>query len=118
MERANQDGRNDQGRKVGSGDIIPSKTDQDAIAGDLTQPQDVNILTYPEYEILAFLVRRKQQVTLRQVAANVNGYSERELKSFLVGLAMKDMIKTIEGKGDLKYVLALAGFVAWDDYKR
>lgn len=71
-----------------------------------------------EFEILEFLVRRKSQVTLKQVHSNVLGHKEAELKSWLITMAMKDLIKVIEGEGDIKYVLALKGFQEWDDFKR
>lgn len=74
------------------------------------------MIEHVEYEILNFLVRRKRQVSLRYIVANVPGYGERLIKSWLITLAMKDMIEVIAGEGDVKYVLATKGFMAWDDY--
>lgn len=118
MDHPTRNAGNDQSSNLESGDIGAIAPTQDAITGVFKTPNDVNVLEHAEFKILAFLVLRKRQVTLRQVHANMAGYSEKEVKSWLITLAMKDMIKVITGDGDVKYVLALAGFVAWDDYPR
>ena len=118
MEHINSDARDDQTSNVESGDVEPISPTQETITGVSSDTQVATIIEYSEWAILDFLIRRKRQVTVKQVHANVSGYSEFAIKSWLITLSMKDMIKVIEGDGDIKYVVALRGFNAWNDYPR
>lgn len=76
----------------------------------------MDTLEYVENAILDFMIRRKRPVTVKVIAANVSGYKETELQSWVVTLAMRGLIRSLELPGTPQYVITTRGFIAWDEH--